>query len=101
MKQIARDNIRLDDKQLNIEVAKKMLNPCFFTDRNLQVGFENDLHSHHIKQANSKLTITPNYPEFGFEVRYVKKIMKELSVIYARIINQYKFEYQTVFSARL
>ena len=26
--------------------------------------------------------------------------MKELAVIYARLINQYKFNYQTVFSAR-
>ena len=26
--------------------------------------------------------------------------MKELSVIYSRLINQYKFKYQTVFSAR-
>ena len=26
--------------------------------------------------------------------------MKELSVIYARLINQYIFKYQTVFSAR-
>ena len=26
--------------------------------------------------------------------------MKELAVIYARLINQYKFKYQTVFSAR-
>ena len=26
--------------------------------------------------------------------------MKELSVIYARLMNQYKFKYQTVFSAR-
>ena len=58
------------------------------------------LNSHHINHANSKLTITPNYPEFGIEVRYINKIMKELSVIYARLINQYKFKYQTVFSAR-
>ena len=27
LKQIARDNIRLDDKQLNKELAKKMINP--------------------------------------------------------------------------
>ena len=27
--------------------------------------------------------------------------MEELAVIYARIINQYKFNYQTVFSARI
>ena len=42
----------------------------------------------------------PNYPEFGIEVRYKNKTMKKLSVIYARLINQYKFKYQTVFSAR-
>ena len=32
LKQIARDNIRLDDKQLNKELAKKMINPYYFTD---------------------------------------------------------------------
>ena len=37
LKQIARDNIRLDDKQLNKELAKKMINPYYFTDRNLKV----------------------------------------------------------------
>ena len=31
LKQIARDNIRLDDKQLYKEVAKKMISPYFFT----------------------------------------------------------------------
>ena len=29
LKQIARDNIRLDDKQLNKELAKKMINPYY------------------------------------------------------------------------
>ena len=32
LKQIARDNIKLDDKQLNKELAKKMINP-YSTDR--------------------------------------------------------------------
>ena len=100
LKQLARDCIRLDDKQLNKELAKKMLNPYYFTDRKLKVGFKIDLDSHHINHANSKLTITPIYPEFGFEVRYINKIIKKLSIIYARLINQYIFEYQTVFSAR-
>ena len=108
LKQLARDNIRLDDKQLNKELAKKMINPYYFTDRNnfsnywigLQIGFKINLDSHNIHHANSKLTIIPNYPEFGIEVRYINKIMKELAVIYARLINQYKFKYQTVFSAR-
>ena len=86
--QIARFNIRLDDKQLNKELAKKMLNPYYFTDRNLRVGFKFDLDSHQNNHANSKLTITPNYPEFGIEVCSINKIMKEISVTFARLINQ-------------
>ena len=36
------------------------------------------------------------------ELKFVtlKKIIKELSVIYARLVNQFKYKYQTVFSAR-
>ena len=100
LKQLARNNIRLDDKQLNKELAKKMINPYFFNDENLKVGFKINLDSHNLHHTNSKLTIIPNHPEFGIEVRYIDKIMKELAVIYARLINQYKFKYQTVFSAR-
>ena len=55
LKQIARDNYRLDDKQIKKELAKKMLNPYYFTDRILKVGFKINLDSHHINQANSKL----------------------------------------------
>ena len=100
LKQLARNNIKLDDKQLNKELAKKMINPYYFTDRALQTGFKINLDSHNLHHANSKLTIIPNYPEFGIEVRYINKILKELAVIYARLINQYKFKYQTIFSAR-
>ena len=88
MKQTARDNSEVDYKQLNKELAKKMLKLSYFTDRNIKVGFTISLDSHHINHANSKLTITPYYPELGIEVRYINKIMKELSVIYARIVNQ-------------
>ena len=100
LKQIARDNIRLDDKQLKKELAKKMINPYSFTNRGLQVAFQINLDSHHINHANSKTTITPNYPEFGIELRYINRIIKELAMIYARLKNQYKFKYQTVLSAR-
>ena len=100
LKQLARDNIRLDDRQLNAELARMMVNPYYFTDRALQVGLKNNLDSHNIKHANSKLTIIPNYPEFGIEIRYINKIVKELSIIYARLINQYKFRYQIAFLAR-
>ena len=100
LKQLARNNIRLDDKQLNKELARKMINPYYFIDETLKVGFKINLDSHNLHHTSSKLTIIPNHPEFGIEIRYINKIMKELSVIYARLINQYKFKYQTVFSAR-
>ena len=74
--QIARDNIKLDDKQLNKELARKMLNPYCFTERNLKVRFKVNLNSHHINHANFKLIIIPNYPEFGIEFRYIDKIIK-------------------------
>ena len=45
------------------------------------------------------MTITPTFSEFGIEFRYINKIVKELSVIYARLLNQYKFKYHTLFSA--
>ena len=54
LRQIARDNIRLDDEQLNKELARRMINPYYFTDRNLRVGFKNNLDSRHINHANSK-----------------------------------------------
>ena len=77
-----------------------MNHPYYFTDRNSKVGFNIILESHHNDHANSKLIIKPNYPEFEIEVRYINKIMKELSIIWARLINQYIFRYQTVFSAK-
>ena len=88
LSQIARDNMRLDDRQLKKELAKKMINPYFFTDRILKIGVRINLDSHHINHANSKLTITPSFKEFCIEFRYINKIMKELAVIYARLINQ-------------
>ena len=77
-----------------------MFSPYHFTDRAIKLGFNLNLDSHHFNHANSKLNIHPNYPEFGIETRYIIKISKELSVIYASLINQYKFTDQTVFSAR-
>ena len=45
------------------------------------------------------MTIIPNFPEFGIEFRYISNIIKELSVIFARLINKYEFKYHTFFSA--
>ena len=75
-----------------------MNNPYYFTDRALRGGFNITLESHHISQANSKLNIKTNYPEFGIEARYFNKVIKDLSV-YLRAINQYNLEYQIVISS--
>ena len=95
LKQSAREKIKLDEKQL----AKLMINPYYFIDKNLKVGFKINLESHNFSHANSILTILPKFPEFGIEFRYINKIVKELSFFNARIINQYKFKYHTLFSA--
>ena len=97
LKQIARVNNNLDDKQMNKDLAKNKIYLYFFTDRNLKVGFKINLDSYHINHATSNLTNIPNYPEFGIEVRYNKKIVRKLSVNYARIKNQNIFKYQRVF----
>ena len=95
LKQLAREKIKLDDNEL----AKMMINPYYFIDENLKNGFKINLESHNISHANSILTITPKFPEFGIEYRYNNKIVKELSIIYARKINQHKFKNHTLFSA--
>ena len=99
LKLIARQNINLNDKELDKEIAKKMINPFYFIDEILKVGFKTNLESHNIDHANSLLKIIPNFTDIGIEKRYVNKNLKELSVIYARLINQYKYKYHVLFSA--
>ena len=98
--QTARDNMKLDDKELNKQFAQNMPNSHRFTDRVSKVEFKTKLGSHHINHAYSKSNITPNCPKFVIEVRNIKKNINDLSVIYARLLNQFIFNYQTVFSAR-
>ena len=90
-REIARDNNKLDDKELITNLAKKMISPCYFTDREEQVGFNITLESHHINHTNSKLNIKRNFPELGTETRYNNKILKEMATTYATSTNQYKF----------
>ena len=90
LKQLARDNIKLDDKQLNKDLSKKMIKPYYFTDRESKVGFSITLENHDINHANSKLIVKPDYPKFRFEVRYNTKVIKEISIFNAKLINQNK-----------
>ena len=65
-----------------------------FIDRTLQVGVNIYLESHHINHANSKLTIIPNFPEYGIELQNNNKTLKELATIYSRILNYYELKNQ-------
>ena len=76
-----------------------MINPYYFIDKNLKIGFKINQESHNFSHVNSILTILPKFLKFGTEFRYISKIVKELSFIYARLINQYKFKYHTLFFA--
>ena len=69
LKEIVRSNINLDDKQLNKELAKKMIKHYYFTSRALQVGFNITLDSHQINLFDSKLNVKPVFLEFGIEHR--------------------------------
>ena len=100
LKKSARNKINLDNNQLNKELAKKMINPYYFSDRRLLVAYKINLDSHHINHLNSKITISSNFENTGIEFRFINKKMREMSIIYARLINQYKFRYQTVFLAK-
>ena len=95
---MARENIKIDDKELDKELVEKTNNPLYFTNRVLKAGFNNNLDSHFIKNINSKLTITPKYLEI--EKIHNNNILSEMSHIHARLINQYNFKYQTVLWAR-
>ena len=86
--EIAREIIKIGDKKLNTEIAKKMKNPYYFTDKVLKVRVNFTLDSHPINHAIYILTIKPNYPEIG--TRYVNKLLREMATVYARLINQYK-----------
>ena len=101
LKQIVGDDIKLDDKQLEKELATKATNPYYVTDRALRVRSNITVESHHLNHANSKITITPNYPEVGIEVRFINKIIEELSIIYARLKNQNKSNIQQYFQQDL
>ena len=87
IKQLASEKIKLDEKEL----AKMMINPFYFIDENLKIGFKINLERRNISHANSILTVTPNFTEFGVDFRHINRTKKELSVVYARLINQYNF----------
>ena len=70
------------------ELAEKMINSCFFADRELQFWFFIILDSHFINHTISKNVIKPNFPELGIEILYIDKIPEEKTILSARFLNQ-------------
>ena len=65
LKQTTRDNIKIGDKQLNKELAKKKVNPYYFTDRIQKITFTFNLNSHQTNHANFTLKIAPKFLKIG------------------------------------
>ena len=99
LKQIARGNTKVDDKDQDKKLAKKLINPQYFTDEVLKIGFKSNLDGHSINHANSLLNIILVCPDFGIETRYNNKILRDMAMIYAKWINLYKFKNLLSFSA--
>ena len=53
LKQIARQIIKMNDRELDKELAKRMNNPFYFIDENLKINFKINLESHIINHAFS------------------------------------------------
>ena len=83
--------------EIDSQLSQKMINPDYFSQR-LNLGYKFELESHNKNHLNSKITMQTKF-DLRIENRDINKIFKEMALIYARLIGQYKFKYQVVFSA--
>ena len=88
-KVIDKDNIKKANKNNKIEYK--------FTDNILNTAYDITVDRHHKKDLNSQITITSKFDSTGKEMYFINKTFRELSHIYAKFINQYKFKYQLSF----
>ena len=102
LKEIAIDKLNLNNRELNKEIAKKMLNPYYFKDKYFYNFLKINLDSHHINHLNSKITIITSSLEYdkSIDKDLINSLIREMSVIYARLINSFKFKYQCTFLSR-
>ena len=68
-----------------------------FADNILSTAYDITVDREHEKDLNSKITVTSKFDDTGIEKNFVDKIFEEMSHIYAKYINQYKFKYQLSF----
>ena len=95
LKTLARAKVNLSNRELEREITKRMINPYYFS-KIYGPQYEVNLGHHHINHTNSKIPIKSKH-NLPIELCDLNKILKEMSAIYARLINQYKFKYQIVF----
>ena len=100
LKEIARDKIKLSNKDLDKEITKKMLNPYCFKDQSFYDFLKTNLDSHHINHLNSKITISSTAQSPHIDKIVINRIVNETATIYAKLISQFKFKYQCTFLAR-
>ena len=79
LKQLARDNMKLDDKQLNEELTKNMLNRYYFSDKNLRVGFSKGDSTNYTQLLKSFTTLflaieSTIYPRYIMKIYYYQQI---------------------------
>ena len=67
MKQIAREINKLNDKELNKELVKKLSFSKNFFDENLKIGFKINLESHDFNHVYYLLNIILDFPDIGIE----------------------------------
>ena len=79
----------------NIKRNNKIKNK-FSDDINNKI-YDISVDRHHKKNLNSQITTTSKFNETGIEMYYIDEIVKEMSHIYAKFINQYRFKYQLSF----
>ena len=90
-KVIDKDNIKEANKNKNNKIEYK------FTDNILNIAYDITVDRHLKKDLNSQIRITSKFGNTGIEMYYINKLFKEMSHIYAKFINQYKFKYQLSF----
>ena len=89
---IDKDNKKESIKNKNDKIEYK------FADNILNTAYDITVDNHHKKNLNSQITITSKFNDIvGIEMYHVDEIFKEMSHIYAKFIDQYKFKYQLTF----
>ena len=98
MKELSKNKLLTIQKpsEFDSQIAQKKINPYYFSHR-VNLGYKIELDSHNINQLNRKITIKSKYDQRN-ENTDINNIFREMSMIYTRLIGQYKIKFQVVFS---